>query len=218
MVSTTSSSVVGEVGRPGADREPAAERPAVRQPGRRPSRASVSASTPTSTKSAQYAPQISGGNGRNVNYIVDGGDNNDDTVGGLLQMFPLEAIQEFNVHDAALRRRIRPQQRRRPQRRHQERHQPACAAAGSRSFRDDALNARTETRAEREGRQAGVPAATSSAAASAARSSQNRVALLRRLRAHAAGHQAGGRHARAVPGRRRGLRRAVPREPVHRQG
>ena len=49
------------------------------------------------TKSAQYSPQISGGNGRNVNYVVDGGDNNDDTVGGLLQLFPLEAIEEFNV-------------------------------------------------------------------------------------------------------------------------
>ena len=50
-----------------------------------------------STNSAQYSPQISGGNGRNVNYIVDGGDNTDDTVGGLLQLFPLEAIQEFTV-------------------------------------------------------------------------------------------------------------------------
>ncbi len=50
-----------------------------------------------SSKTAQYAPQISGGNGRNVNYVVDGGDNNDDTVGGLLQLFPLEAIQEFTV-------------------------------------------------------------------------------------------------------------------------
>jgi outer membrane receptor protein involved in Fe transport len=49
------------------------------------------------TKSTQYSPQISGGNGRNVNYVVDGGDNNDDTVGGALQLFPLEAIQEFNV-------------------------------------------------------------------------------------------------------------------------
>src|SRR5258706_3006278 len=48
------------------------------------------------TKSTQYSPQINGGNGRNVNYQIDGGDNNDDTVGGLLQMFPLEAIQEFN--------------------------------------------------------------------------------------------------------------------------
>jgi TonB-dependent receptor-like protein len=31
-----------------------------------------------------------------VNYQIDGGDNNDDTVGGLLQLYPLEAIQEFN--------------------------------------------------------------------------------------------------------------------------
>jgi hypothetical protein len=50
-----------------------------------------------STKTAQYTPQISGGNGRNVNYVVDGGDNTDDTVGGLLQMYPLEAIREFTV-------------------------------------------------------------------------------------------------------------------------
>ena len=48
------------------------------------------------TKSTQFSPQINGGNGRNVNYQIDGGDNNDDTVGGLLQNFPLEAIQEFN--------------------------------------------------------------------------------------------------------------------------
>ena len=49
------------------------------------------------TKSTQYAPQIGGGNGRNINYQIDGGDNNDDTVGGLLQLFPLEAIDQFNV-------------------------------------------------------------------------------------------------------------------------
>ena len=49
------------------------------------------------TKSSQYSPQINGGNGRNLNYLIDGGDNNDDTVGGLLQLFPLEAIQEFNL-------------------------------------------------------------------------------------------------------------------------
>ena len=49
------------------------------------------------TKSTQYSPQINGGNGRNINYLVDGGDNNDDTVGGILQQFPLEAIEEFNV-------------------------------------------------------------------------------------------------------------------------
>jgi hypothetical protein len=48
------------------------------------------------TKGTTFAPQINGGGGRNVNYLIDGGDNNDDTVGGLLQQFPLEAIQEFN--------------------------------------------------------------------------------------------------------------------------
>jgi hypothetical protein len=49
------------------------------------------------TKSTQFAPQIAGGNGRNLNYQIDGGDNNDDTVGGLLQQFPLEAIDQFQV-------------------------------------------------------------------------------------------------------------------------
>jgi len=49
------------------------------------------------TKSTQFSPQIGGGNGRNVNYQIDGGDNNDDTVGGLLQLFPLEAIDQFQV-------------------------------------------------------------------------------------------------------------------------
>jgi hypothetical protein len=48
------------------------------------------------TKSTQYAPLVNGGAGRNINYQIDGGDNNDDTVGGLLQQFPLEAVQEFN--------------------------------------------------------------------------------------------------------------------------
>ena len=54
------------------------------------------------TKSTQFSPQIAGGNGRNVNYQIDGGDNNDDTVDGLLQLFPLEAIQEFNFQTARL--------------------------------------------------------------------------------------------------------------------
>ena len=49
------------------------------------------------TKATEYSPQISGGNGRNVDYVVDGGDNNDDTVGGLAQLYPLEGIQQFKV-------------------------------------------------------------------------------------------------------------------------
>ncbi|HET6897245.1 MAG TPA: carboxypeptidase-like regulatory domain-containing protein, partial [Vicinamibacteria bacterium] len=36
------------------------------------------------TKSTQFAPQVAGGGGRNINYLIDGGDNNDDTVGGLV--------------------------------------------------------------------------------------------------------------------------------------
>jgi hypothetical protein len=48
------------------------------------------------TKSTQYAPLVNGGAGRNINYQIDGGDNNDDTVGGQLQAFPLEAIEQFN--------------------------------------------------------------------------------------------------------------------------
>ena len=47
------------------------------------------------TKSTQFAPQVSGGGGRNINYLIDGGDNNDDTVGGLVQLFPLDSIGEF---------------------------------------------------------------------------------------------------------------------------
>src|SRR5262245_6638468 len=42
------------------------------------------------TKSTQFSPQIAGGNGRNVNYQIDGGDNNDDTAGGLLQLCTLD--------------------------------------------------------------------------------------------------------------------------------
>jgi hypothetical protein len=48
------------------------------------------------TKSTQYAPLVNGGAGRNINYQIDGGDNNDDTVGGQLEAFPLEAIEQFN--------------------------------------------------------------------------------------------------------------------------
>jgi len=40
------------------------------------------------TKSTQFAPQVNGGGGRNINYLIDGGDNNDDTVGGLVQGLP----------------------------------------------------------------------------------------------------------------------------------
>ncbi len=55
------------------------------------------------TKSTQLAPQINGGGGRNINYLIDGGDNNDDTVGGLVQAFPLDSIGEFKVETQRFR-------------------------------------------------------------------------------------------------------------------
>src|SRR5262249_41037922 len=48
------------------------------------------------TKSSQFAPFVAGGSGRNVSYAIDGGDDNDDTVGGLAQNYPLDSIGEFN--------------------------------------------------------------------------------------------------------------------------
>ncbi len=49
------------------------------------------------TKPNQLVVQLDGGSGRNVNYIMDGGDNTDDTIGGALQNFNLEAVQEFKI-------------------------------------------------------------------------------------------------------------------------
>jgi hypothetical protein len=55
------------------------------------------------TKSTQFAPQVNGGGGRNINYLIDGGDNNDDTVGGLVQNFPLDSIGEFKFETQRFR-------------------------------------------------------------------------------------------------------------------
>jgi len=49
------------------------------------------------TKPGQLTVALNGGIGRNVNYIIDGGDNTDDTIGGALQNFSLESVQEFNI-------------------------------------------------------------------------------------------------------------------------
>ena len=49
------------------------------------------------TKPGQLTVALNGGIGRNVNFLVDGGDNMDDTIGGALQNFNLESVQEFNI-------------------------------------------------------------------------------------------------------------------------
>jgi Carboxypeptidase regulatory-like domain/TonB dependent receptor len=52
---------------------------------------------PDPTKPGQLVVALNGGIGRNVNYLIDGGDNTDDTIGGALQNFNLEAVQEFQI-------------------------------------------------------------------------------------------------------------------------
>jgi hypothetical protein len=49
------------------------------------------------TKPGQLQVQLNAGSGRNVNYVIDGGDNTDDTIGGALQNFSLESVQEFHI-------------------------------------------------------------------------------------------------------------------------
>src|SRR5712691_3762452 len=142
------------------------------------------------TKSTQYSPQINGGNGRNVNYQIDGGDNNDDTVGGLLQMFPLEAIQEFNFQTQRFKAEYG---------RSNGGVLNVVTKSGTNTpsgsffefFRDKSINSESE--------------------------SEGQSALLRRARSDAAGHDAGGRHLRPLSRQERRLRGAVSREPVHDQ-
>ncbi len=50
---------------------------------------------PTKTRVGNIS--VNGGDGRQLDIGVDGGDNKDLVVGGLVQNFPVEAIQEFNV-------------------------------------------------------------------------------------------------------------------------
>src|SRR5262249_59632665 len=40
---------------------------------------------------------INGSSGRNVNTTVDGGDNKDNTVGGIVMQFSLEGVQEYKL-------------------------------------------------------------------------------------------------------------------------
>ncbi len=60
-------------------------------PGARP----VDSYDPTKNRIAIFG--INGSSGRNVNITVNGVDNKDNTVGGPVMQFPLEAIQEFNI-------------------------------------------------------------------------------------------------------------------------
>jgi hypothetical protein len=52
------------------------------------------------TKARITAVSFAGSSGLNVDLSVDGGDNNDDYIGGFLQNYTPEAIREFNVRTA----------------------------------------------------------------------------------------------------------------------
>ncbi|MBV9607911.1 MAG: TonB-dependent receptor, partial [Acidobacteria bacterium] len=49
------------------------------------------------TKSRSGNASVNGGDGRSFDYNVDGGDDKDNVIGGIVQNFTLEGIQEFNV-------------------------------------------------------------------------------------------------------------------------
>jgi len=53
-------------------------------------------SNPDSTRFRSLAVGLMGASGRNMNVTIDSGDNNDDTIGGINQFYPLESIAEFN--------------------------------------------------------------------------------------------------------------------------
>ncbi len=167
------------------------------------------------TKSSQYTPQISGGNGRNLNYLVDGGDNNDDTTGGLLQLFPLEAIQEFNVMTSGFKAEYG---------RSDGGVLNVVTKSGTNDLRGSwfsLFRARSPERANalravaRRG-QAGISPVPVRRKRRRADRREPR-ALLRRVRTDAAGHAAAGQHPRALPRGGRRLRHAGARNPLHRQ-
>ncbi len=168
------------------------------------------------TKSTQFSPQINGGNGRNLNYQIDGGDNNDDTVGGLLQLFPLEAIQEFNLVTSRAKA---------ENGRSNGGVMNIVTKSGTNDlhgsffemFRDTAMNCADDDREEQQHREAGLPPQPVRRQRRRP-DRQGQAALLWRRRADAAGHVPGRQHQGAVSESRRRLRDAVSRDAVERQG
>lgn len=95
MIETTVSNVVGSVSPTEVSNLPILDRnfsgletliPGVRQ---------AEGFDPTKTRVGNIS--VNGGDGRQVDTSVDGGDNKDLVVGGLVQNFTMEGIQEFNV-------------------------------------------------------------------------------------------------------------------------
>ena len=168
------------------------------------------------TKSTQYSPQIGGGNGRNLNYQIDGGDNNDDTVGGLLQLFPLEAIQEFNFVTSRYKAEYG---------RSNGGVMNIVTKSGTNQMqgswftllRDDTMNSMTRDREGQRQREAGLSPVSVRRIVRRTDRARPRP-LLRCVRADAAGHVPDRRHAGTLPERGRHVRDALSREAADRKG
>ena len=189
---------VGEIVTADADREPAPERAAVRRTWRRWCPGVSLGFHTDPTKSTQFAPQVAGGGGRNINYLIDGGDNNDDTVGGLVQNFPLDSIGEFNFETQRFRADTGRANGGTHQGRHQERHQRVPGSVFE-LFRDKSLNAQDRDREAATSVDKGdYKQAPVRSAAWAARSSRTRPTSSSSFERIAAGHAAVGEHAGAL--------------------
>ena len=168
------------------------------------------------TKSTQYAPQIGGGNGRNLNFQIDGGDNNDDTVGGQLQAFPLEAIDQFSVITSRYKAEYG---------RSNGGVLNVVTKSGTNNnhgswftlLRDDAMNVRTETE-RRNNRDKQDYRRWQYGGSFGGPIIKNKLQYFAALRADPAGHVPVGLVRRPVPDRRRRLCHAGARNAVHVEG
>ena len=192
----------------------AAQRPPVRESRRDAARRRPRRSTSIRPKASTTRRSINGGAGRNINYQIDGGDNNDDTVGGLLQQFPLEAIQEFHFETQRFRAEYG---------RSNGGVMNVVTKSGTNQyqgtlfelFRDKSMNAvtETETLARQRRRPAEGRLPPQSVRRQPRRSAHARPgSFLPGARAHAAGHDANGQHEGVVPGPRTAcIRRRIAR-------
>ena len=97
-IETASSTLGASIGREDLEDVPLAHRSFANIAYLAPMTAPVEPSDPT--KARITAVSFGGSSGLNVDLSVDGGDNNDDFIGGFLQNYSPDAIQEFNVRTA----------------------------------------------------------------------------------------------------------------------
>ena len=217
LIETRSSSVGGVVD-VGADREPAAQRPAVREPGgddpRRRPRLPLGSDQELAVLAADQRRQ------RPQRQLPDRRRRQQRRHRRRAAAeVPARGDPGVQLRHAALQGRVRPQQRRRDEHRHQERHQRAARQLLHAVPRQGAERARrfSEKRSAGADKQRVPPLPVRRIVRRADRPEQG--ALLRRRRADAAGHQPGGRHRRRCSPTQDGIYADPVREnAAHRQG